>query len=41
MQTPNCKECKWFKECAVRKLALPLEYCQFEEVDEHPYNEEE
>jgi hypothetical protein len=33
MQTPNCKECKWFKECAVRKLCLPIEYCQYKEKE--------
>lgn len=40
METPNCKECKWFKECAVRQLCLPIEYCQFEEIYENPYKEE-
>jgi hypothetical protein len=30
MQTPNCKECKWFKECAVRKFCLDITYCQYE-----------
>lgn len=26
----DCKTCKWFKECTVRKLCLGIEYCQYE-----------
>lgn len=29
----DCKECKWFKECAVRQWYLPIEYCQYEEKE--------
>ena len=36
----DCKTCQWFKTCAVRQLCLPIEYCQYQEVDETPYKEE-
>jgi hypothetical protein len=41
MVYPDCKECKWFKECAVRYYCLPLIYCQYQEIDENPYQQEE
>lgn len=33
MEIPNCKECKYYLDCAVRKLNLPIEYCQYEEKE--------
>jgi hypothetical protein len=37
----DCKTCKWFKECAVRQLCLPVKYCQYVDVNEFPNKEEE
>ena len=37
----RCETCANYKTCAVRQLCLPIEYCQYEEVYEHPYKEEE
>ena len=41
MEYPNCEKCIYNLTCAVRFYCLDIKYCQYQEVDEHPYNEEE
>ena len=41
MEYPNCKECAYNGKCACQHWNLDIKYCQFKEVDEHPYKEEE
>ena len=34
MQIPNCEGCVHYSSCAVRQLALPIIYCQYQAKEE-------